>query len=90
MKERHRRKIRKAQGGLCLICQEPLGGDESIEHVIPKSMGGRGIQQNKALTHVKCNSVKGDEIPSVELQIGVLGDSVPKLLRSFGKGGWNT
>ena len=64
------------QRGRCFICGGPMLPTRATklpdgqydngwnrDHVIPKKRGGVG-NRNIALTHVKCNSRKGDKMPS--------------------------
>jgi len=45
------------QGGVCLLCDLPfsLSRPATIEHLVPRSMGGSNKFDNLALTHAKCN-----------------------------------
>jgi 5-methylcytosine-specific restriction endonuclease McrA len=51
--------------GKCLICNGPLrfdartGGGATIEHIIPRRMGGSDDLLNLGLTHARCNFEKG-------------------------------
>ena len=58
-----RKTLRKYQGNLCCWCKKPMqttnlhGWDfETIEHLKPKSIGGRDAIENLALAHAKCNN----------------------------------
>jgi hypothetical protein len=56
-----RLKLLKKWDYLCIICGEEFDDISSIsvEHLVPKSMGGVGIPDNKAPTHYACNSLRG-------------------------------
>lgn len=63
----------KAQQGQCAICDEPLlrdfrfdGGDSwNLDHVYPRSRYARlGNRGNLTLTHIRCNTKKGDREPT--------------------------
>lgn len=52
-----RRNLFIMQGGVCFLCEKPfsLRAPATIEHLVPKSLGGSGRFDNLALTHEKCN-----------------------------------
>lgn len=51
--------------GLCIYCDSPLTIETlSIEHVIPKSRGGKHVWENVAAACEKCNYEKADSPPS--------------------------
>ena len=70
-----RRVLPKASGSLsarrwrpgltCSICGELIRRWQAFnhDHVVPMSLGGRKGKANKQLTHLLCNSVKGDRYP---------------------------
>ena len=46
----------------CPLCMLPFNFDEcNIDHIIPKSKGGRHIMSNLQLTHFHCNYNKGQK-----------------------------
>jgi 5-methylcytosine-specific restriction endonuclease McrA len=51
--------------GRCLICNGPLrfdartGGGVTVEHIVPRSMGGSNDLLNLGLAHLRCNTEKG-------------------------------
>ena len=51
--------------GKCLICRGPLrfdartGEGANIEHIVPRSLGGKNDLHNLGITHVRCNGEKG-------------------------------
>jgi 5-methylcytosine-specific restriction endonuclease McrA len=66
-KVRHRPLIEalaEAQGGGCSLCGKPLTKmDRTIEHVVPRSLGG-GNHRNKLAAHGTCNRLKGASMPT--------------------------
>ncbi len=54
--ENRRRAILARDGDLCWICEEPLGDDMTIEHVVERAEGGRNALFNLRLTHSECNN----------------------------------
>lgn len=50
-----------AQGGVCFFCEQPFSmvRPATIEHLVPRSLGGTNERDNLALTHSKCNSLRG-------------------------------
>lgn len=42
-------------GGKCIYCGEPA---QQIDHVVPRSKGGKGIRANAVCACLKCNSKK--------------------------------
>lgn len=59
------------QGNLCFWCREPMHMDyerkhdadfASIEHVIPRSWGGKNSRENLALAHNRCNYMRGAKL----------------------------
>ena len=51
--------------GRCLICGEPVcfdkqtGEGATIEHILPRSLGGTNDLMNLGIAHVRCKSKKG-------------------------------
>lgn len=59
------RKLFDSQDGMCYLCKEPLSVyDCTIDHVTPRSKGGKDSLRNILLTHSKCNTDKADRSPS--------------------------
>jgi 5-methylcytosine-specific restriction endonuclease McrA len=61
--------LRKYQGNLCCWCKEPMQSAhperwdfETLEHIHPKSAGGRNKISNLALAHAKCNNERGSQM----------------------------
>jgi 5-methylcytosine-specific restriction endonuclease McrA len=57
-------------GGRCVACKELVILTEdapkqaTIDHIIPKSLGGQDILSNMQLMCKQCNGNKGDSIPA--------------------------
>ena len=56
-----RQNVFKRDGGECLYCTSRK--DLTLDHVIPKSRGGKSTWDNLATACKKCNSIKGDKTP---------------------------
>lgn len=62
------------QAHRCFICGEPMHADRyvkhhnprgwNIDHLTPRARGGPDRLDNYVLTHVKCNSRRGDAMPT--------------------------
>lgn len=59
-RQRLRRARMKSQDGKCAICGEPLGDDQSLDHIVPVSKGGKNVWSNFQLTHARCNKSRGN------------------------------
>lgn len=45
----------------CYCCGQPITlATATLEHIVPKSLGGKDILSNLALSHEKCNSARGN------------------------------
>ena len=60
-----RKHLLERDGPDCWFCGEVMGDDCTIEHLVPKSRGGRNSQANYALAHASCNQ-KAANIPLVK------------------------
>lgn len=49
----------------CGICEKPIPDylDSSVDHILPKSRGGKDSWENLQITHTKCNNQKGNLLP---------------------------
>lgn len=54
---------------LCAICHEPITlqgskhrGNLTVDHIVPKSLGGPNIKENFQPAHSKCNHRRGSKI----------------------------
>lgn len=61
-----RKVLFRAQGGRCGICGWPVRNFKaaSIEHVVPRSLGGFWGLGNMVAAHRDCNQAKGDRLPT--------------------------
>jgi 5-methylcytosine-specific restriction endonuclease McrA len=64
-----RAKLFDRQGGICPICQNTIKWHAGItteqptlDHIIPKSMGGTYTMDNLRLVHWRCNNARGDSL----------------------------
>ena len=55
-----REKLIERDGYGCWFCGKLMGDDCTIEHLVPKSQGGRNSLANYALAHRKCNNDAAD------------------------------
>ena len=56
-----RRAIFARDGGRCAYCKGPA---ETIDHVMPRSRGGRHAWENVVAACARCNHTKGDRTPA--------------------------
>lgn len=49
--------IRRRDGDDCFYCCTPCGDDATVEHLIPRKVGGGNSTHNLALAHQKCNGL---------------------------------
>ena len=57
----------KRDGWRCWLCGEFMGeGDVSIDHLLPRSLGGTHEQANLKLAHVGCNNRRGLDMSVVQ------------------------
>ena len=56
-----RQNIYKRDGSKCVYCDS--GDSLTIDHVMPRSKGGRDSWQNLVTACLKCNTLKGDRTP---------------------------
>lgn len=49
------------KGQMCFVCQKEIKTFEesTLEHIVPKSLGGTLRSRNLALSHKTCNSIRG-------------------------------
>jgi 5-methylcytosine-specific restriction endonuclease McrA len=66
---RKRAKLFERQGGICPICQNTIKWHAGIQaerptldHIIPKSMGGTYAMGNLRLVHWLCNNQRGNQL----------------------------
>lgn len=56
---KHKKALLSRDGGFCFYCGQPLGGDISLEHLIPLTQGGLNILSNMVLCHEQENKQMG-------------------------------
>lgn len=61
-KEWMREKLIAEQAGLCAICGQPLGEDVTLDHIIPRSLGGPWKDWNLQAAHRACNAEKDSKL----------------------------
>ena len=62
--DRKRKVLHAVQGGLCVLCGEPLGKltrAGSLDHLYPKAYGGKAAWGKVALAHARCNGARGSK-----------------------------
>lgn len=60
----NRRNIFLRDNYSCVYCEKPLAQDElSVDHVYPKSRGGKETWENLVTSCKICNCLKGDKTP---------------------------
>jgi 5-methylcytosine-specific restriction endonuclease McrA len=60
-----RRNIFKRDRMSCQYCGRKLQGDElTIDHVVPRSQGGKSTWENCVLACIRCNHTKADRTPA--------------------------
>jgi len=69
---------------ICFICQKPIKGTPSIDHVIPWSYMYSDDLWNLVYVHKSCNSIKGNSIPD-ETMIQSLKERNDLMLDTFKK-----
>lgn len=68
----------KKYGYDCFICKEPFGTEKpTIEHWIPRALGGSDDISNLRLTHKACNVMKSDTLPNPDGTITLPPKKVP-------------
>jgi 5-methylcytosine-specific restriction endonuclease McrA len=52
-------------GDICWLCHRPIGSQErmTLDHVLPKSKGGKRTRDNLRPAHFKCNQRRGNGPP---------------------------
>jgi 5-methylcytosine-specific restriction endonuclease McrA len=53
----------KRQKGKCYYCNNPLGDDYELDHVVPLSRGGSNLPDNIVMACKPCNRSKHDKLP---------------------------
>jgi 5-methylcytosine-specific restriction endonuclease McrA len=50
-------------GDTCWLCRRPILGTVTVDHVIPRSLGGTNDLVNLRPAHGRCNSSRGNRAP---------------------------
>ena len=59
--------LKSRDGDSCFICNKPFIEEQpTIDHWIPKAVGGSDEIENLRITHRKCNTDKADRIPNTD------------------------
>lgn len=57
------KKLFELQKGKCPCCQQPLGDDYHLDHIVPLALGGSNTDDNIQLLRQQCNSQKHSKHP---------------------------
>lgn len=61
----------QAQKGKCAICGRSLKlADSTLDHIVPKALGGGGSLANMRLAHGLCNNSRGKNMDDVFVKVG--------------------
>ena len=58
-----RRWLREVYNGLCAYCQRPTGKRGTVDHYMPKALGGGNGRHNLRWCCIDCNRAKADMHP---------------------------
>lgn len=64
-----RAKLLEGQGGRCAICGSAIGADASIDHILPRSLGGSNRQTNLRLVHRSCNRRRSNRFTRADMAV---------------------
>lgn len=81
-RKRWKERIKAGETILCAICNEPIPlhatgkntlknggkGGLSVDHILPKALGGRSNKANLQPTHARCNHKKGAKLTVTEVE----------------------
>lgn len=56
-------KLFKLQKGKCACCEQPLGENYHLDHIMPLALGGSNTDSNIQLLHQRCNNQKSKKHP---------------------------
>lgn len=58
-----RQRLIAEHGMVCALCGKPIESERelTVDHIIPRAMGGATIYENCQLAHKKCNLDKGNK-----------------------------
>ncbi len=68
------RQLAQADGWVCWLCEGPVDPDlpsnarwaGTVDHVVPRSRGGRSERTNLRLAHRECNARRADALPELQ------------------------
>ncbi|MCM2351409.1 MAG: HNH endonuclease [Bacteriovoracaceae bacterium] len=68
---------------ICFTCQKVIKDiqEASIEHIVPKSLGGTFRLRNLALSHKECNKIRGAIICRIVWELKLQKVSAKKMLK---------
>lgn len=66
--------LAERDGWVCWLCDGPIDpeaspgtpGSATVDHVVPRSRGGRTEPENLRLAHRRCNGARGNSLPELE------------------------
>lgn len=64
-----RQRLIAEHGMVCALCGKPIESDDdlTVDHIIPRALGGATIYKNCQLAHKKCNLSKGNKYIDTEI-----------------------
>ena len=64
-----RQRLIAKHGMVCALCSKPIKSEEelTIDHIIPRAMGGATTYENCQLAHKECNLRKGNKYIDLEI-----------------------
>lgn len=70
-------------GMVCALCSKPIESEEelTVDHIIPRAMGGSTTYENCQLAHKECNFHKGNKYvdpETVKNNTGITKNSIDK------------
>ena len=70
---RKKKVLIRAYNGCCGICGKKIEDNPTIDHIIPKSLGGKSTLDNLQLAHDSCNQNKRSEFikPKIFIKLRV-------------------
>lgn len=64
IRKQYLREMRDTGAVICGICDFPIirESDLTVDHVVPKKLGGKNVVDNFQPAHLICNGLKGHEL----------------------------
>lgn len=69
-----RRQVLEVYGNICWLCNHPIPGLPSADHVIPRSRGGSDDIENLRPAHPSCNYRRGNRMPKRRVPLRTVTD----------------